>query len=66
MSNVQFSNATHVFYNPETNCMASIQYKAELNLFEILRSDVSYVQYMSMNRIIESRGTEPWEFLGIL
>lgn len=66
MTSVQFSNATHVFYNPETNCMVSIQYKPELNLFEILRSDVTYVQYMSMNRIIEKRENETWDFLGIL
>lgn len=66
MTNVQFSDTTHVFYNPETNVLVTIQHKSDISMFEVRRSDVHYVRYTSMNRIIEDRGDDVWEFLGIL
>lgn len=66
MTNVQYSDAIHIFYNPETNCILSIQFKRMTGMFEIKRSDETYTQFMSLNRIIEKRDDEVWDFLGVL
>ena len=60
------STPIRMFYNPETNVLTSIQYRPEFGLYEVLRSDFTAVQLMSMERIKEKRGTEPWIFLGVI
>lgn len=69
MTNAQFSDATHVFYNGKTNEMVSIHYREDLEMFQVeLYSEFGrlYVSIMSMDRIYEDSKGETWEFLGVL
>ncbi len=66
MTNHQLSEAVHIFYNCSTNVLCSVKYRRDLETYEVLRSDVTYIQLMSMDLIIERRGTEKWEFIGVI
>ena len=69
MNNVQYSDATHIFYNPETNRMVSIQFSKTVEMFEVQvwhENGRLSRSYMSMVRILEEKENQPWEFLGIL
>ena len=68
MTNYQFSTASHCFYNPRTNEMVLTHYRRDLEMYEVIRGNyertITFV--MSMDRILEERGNEVWEFLGVL
>ncbi len=63
---VQYSEAIHLFYNPDTNVLVTIQYRPGLDMFEVITSESTLRQLMSMNSIIEKREKVTWEFLGVL
>lgn len=71
MTNIQMADTIHIFYNPNTNVMASVQYRRDLELYEVMQwcdEGRSSISVMSMDRILDERkkGKTQWDFLGIL
>jgi hypothetical protein len=63
------TEAIHVHYNPKINQMVSVQYRSDLELYEVQRyCDLGrlYIAVMSMDRIMSDSKNEVWEFLGVL
>lgn len=68
-SNTNMLEAVHVHYHGITNELVSVQWRRDLEMYEVQRySDLGrlYIAVMSMDRILADRGTEKWEFLGVL
>jgi hypothetical protein len=68
-TNFQMSQAIHVSYNAKTNQMVSVQYRTDLEMYEVhLYGDLGRLSLsiMSMDRILEDRGNDKWDFLGTL
>lgn len=69
MTNKEMSDAVHIFYNPDTNCMASMHWRRDLEMYEVQQwcdEGRTSLTIMSMDSIIEKRKNSTWDFLGTL
>lgn len=68
-TNAELNLLTHVFYNGRTNEMLFVDYMPDLEVFANKRysEDGAFaVELCSLQRLVNDRRTEMWEFLGVL
>jgi hypothetical protein len=66
LTNAEMLGATHVFYNPSTDVMLTVQYKVGLQMYELRTSDLPLCTLMSLDNLMDRIGSVNWEFLGVL